>query len=57
MDKNSIIGFVLIAAVLFGFTFYQSKQAKKQAELQAQLDSIALAEKIARGGGGTRLGN
>ncbi len=49
MDKNSIIGFVLIAAVLFGFTFYQSKQAKKQAELQAQLDSIALAEKIARG--------
>ena len=26
MDKNSIIGFILIAAILFGFTFYQSRQ-------------------------------
>lgn len=31
MDKNSIIGFVLIAAILFGFTFFQSRQAKKTA--------------------------
>jgi len=33
MDKNSIIGFVLIGALLVGFTFYQNRQFKKQAEL------------------------
>ncbi len=47
MDKNSLIGFVLIAAILFGFTFYQSKQATKNAKYQAQLDSIALVEQLA----------
>ena len=47
MDKNSVIGFVLIAFILFGFTFFQSKQARKQMEIQAQHDSIALAERIA----------
>ena len=44
MDKNTITGFVLIAVILFGFTFYQSRQARKQAEWQAQQDSIALAQ-------------
>ena len=43
MDKNSIIGFVLIALILFGFTFFESSQARKRAEQQRQLDSIALA--------------
>lgn len=43
MDKNSIIGFVIIAAILFGFTFYQSHESKKRQEQQAILDSIALA--------------
>ena len=43
MDKNSIIGFVLIAAILFGFTFFESRQARIRAEQQRQLDSIALA--------------
>ena len=47
MNKNSIIGFVLIGAIMLGFTWYQSKQYQKQAEVQAQLDSIALAEKMA----------
>ena len=46
MNKNSIIGFVLIGAIMFGFTWYQSKQYQKQAEVQAQLDSIALEEKM-----------
>jgi len=46
MDKNSIIGFVLIAAILFGFSFFQSKRAKEYAALQAQQDSIALANRI-----------
>ena len=43
MDKNSIIGFILIALILFGFTFYESSQSRKRAEEQRQLDSIALA--------------
>ena len=51
MDKNSIIGFVLIGLILFGFTWYQSgvarKQAEYQAEYQAQLDSVARADSIA----------
>ena len=46
MNKNSIIGFVLIGAIMLGFTWYQSKQYQKQAEIQAQLDSIALAERM-----------
>ncbi|MCQ2167329.1 MAG: membrane protein insertase YidC [Bacteroidales bacterium] len=48
MDKNSVIGFVLIIAIFFGFTFYQSKQARKQAEVQAKLDSIAMVESLVR---------
>ena len=34
MNKNSIIGFVLIGVIMFGFTWYQSKQYEKQAEVQ-----------------------
>ena len=44
MDKNSVIGFILIALILFGFTFFESGQARKRAEAQRQLDSIALAQ-------------
>lgn len=43
MDKNSVIGFILIALVLFGFTFYQSSVNRKYEEEQRRLDSIALA--------------
>lgn len=43
MDKNTVIGLVLIVAIFFGFSFYQNKQAQKAAELRAQQDSIALA--------------
>ena len=49
MDKNSVTGFILIAVILFGFTFYQSRQSRKAAALQAQQDSIALAQRIAAG--------
>ncbi|MDO5443422.1 MAG: YidC/Oxa1 family insertase periplasmic-domain containing protein, partial [Bacteroidia bacterium] len=48
MDKNSITGIVLIGLILFGFTWYQSKQYQKQAEYQAQLDSIARVEALER---------
>ena len=44
MDKNSVIGFILIALIFIGFTVYQSDRARKYAELQAQQDSIALAQ-------------
>ena len=47
MNKNSIIGFVLIFAIMMGFSWYQSKQYSKQMEAQAQLDSIARVEQMA----------
>jgi len=47
MDKNSVIGFILIAFILFGFTFYQSSQYKKQAAIQAEADSIAAVQSMA----------
>ena len=47
MNKNNIIGFVLIGAIMFGFTWYQSRQYTKQMEVQAQLDSIAFVEQMA----------
>ncbi len=47
MDKNSVIGFILIAVIFIGFSVFQSGQMRKQAELQAQLDSVARAEALA----------
>jgi YidC/Oxa1 family membrane protein insertase len=44
MNKNNIIGFVLIGLIMFGFSWYQSRQYREQAEAQAQLDSIARVE-------------
>ena len=41
MDKNTVIGFILIAVIFFGFSIYQSKQARKQDELRARQDSVA----------------
>ena len=48
MDKNSITGLVLIGLILFGFTWYQSRQFNKQMEIQAQLDSVARVEALER---------
>ncbi|MBR4817151.1 MAG: membrane protein insertase YidC [Bacteroidales bacterium] len=48
MDKNSITGLVLIGLILFGFTWYQSRQYNKQMEIQAQLDSVARVEALQR---------
>lgn len=44
MDKNQVTALVLIAAILGGFTFYQSRIARKQLEYQRVQDSIALAQ-------------
>ena len=48
MNKNTIIGFILIGITLFGFTWYQSKEYEKQVSYQAQVDSIARAERAAQ---------
>ena len=48
MDKNSVIGFVLIFLIMIGFFGYQSRQIKKQQAYQAQLDSIAAADAYAQ---------
>lgn len=44
MDRNSIIGIILIAAIMFGFTFVESRQYRKRAEIQRQLDSAYAVE-------------
>ena len=48
MNKNTIIGFILIGITLFGFTWYQSKEYEKQVAYQTQVDSIARAERAAQ---------
>ena len=47
MNKNTIIGFVLIGLIMFGFSWLQSKQQREQMAYQAQLDSIAMVEQMA----------
>ena len=37
----------MIFAIMMGFSWYQSRQYRKQAEAQAQLDSIARVEQMA----------
>ena len=44
MNKNNVIGLVLIGVIMFGFSWYQSRQWNEQMEAQAQLDSIARVE-------------
>ena len=49
MNKNTLTGFVLIALVLIGFSWWSQKEANEQQAIaqaeQARLDSIAKAEK------------
>ncbi len=47
MNKSNLTGFVLIFAIMMGFSWYQSKQYNKQMEAQAQLDSVARVEQMA----------
>ena len=46
MNKSNLTGFVLIFAIMMGFSWYQSRQYRQQMEAQAQLDSIARAEQM-----------
>ena len=45
MNKNTVIGFVLMFLIMVGFSFYQSKQYEKQQAWQAWQDSVAAVEK------------
>ena len=47
MNKSNLIGLVLIGVIMFGFSWYQSRKYKEQAEIQAQLDSVARVEQMA----------
>ena len=44
MDKNTIIGFILIAAILIGYSWWQQPSAEQIAEMKRQ-DSLALVAK------------
>lgn len=44
MDRNTITGLIVVALILFGFTFYSSHQNKKYQEEKRVTDSIARAE-------------
>lgn len=41
MDRNSILGIVLIVAILFGYTWYTMPNAEEQARIAHQQDSLA----------------
>lgn len=46
MDKNSIIGLLLIGAILVGYTIFSTPNAEERAELERKRDSIIQAEHI-----------
>ena len=48
MDKNTVTGFILIALVLIGFSWYSQPSAEQAAELASQQDSIAQVEEQVR---------
>ena len=48
MDKNTIIGLVLMVAVFVCFSFYQSNEMEKQAEVAAERAKIEKAEQQKR---------
>lgn len=44
MNKNTVIGFVLMLAIVFGFSWYSQKQMAEQTALKAKADSINTAQ-------------
>ena len=44
MDKNTVIGLLLIAAVLIGFSYYTSYQQAQYLSEQSSKDSLAVAK-------------
>ena len=47
MNKSTLTGFVLIFAIMMGFSWLQSRQRNEQIEAQAKLDSVARIEQMA----------
>ena len=41
MDRNSIIGILLIIAILFGYQYFTMPSAEERAQIQHEQDSIA----------------
>ena len=46
MDRNTIIGLLLIAAILIGYSMFTKPNREKQAEMKRVRDSIEAAEQI-----------
>lgn len=46
MDKNTIVGFLLMALVLIGFSYYSSKQTPQQDSTTAQVEKMQPAHDI-----------
>ena len=44
MDKNTIIGFLLMAAVLFGYTWFMQPSPEQKAAMQRYQDSLLQVE-------------
>lgn len=44
MDRNSVIGIVLIVAILFGYTWYTMPSEEERARAQQEADSLATLE-------------
>lgn len=47
MDRNSIIGLLLITAIIIGYMIYAQPSAEEKARMKKQQDSIALVQKDA----------
>ena len=48
MDKNTLIGMLLMGVVIFGFMWLQQPSEAERAEQQRQMDSIAAAQQAAQ---------
>ena len=48
MNKNTIIGFVLIGAIMFGFSWYQSNEYEKQVAAQKEKQEQDRIEQLAK---------
>ena len=48
MDKNTLTGFILIAAVLIGFSYFSRPSEAEMEAQRRQQDSIAMAQQKRR---------
>ena len=48
MDKNTLTGFILIAAVLIGFSYFSRPSEAEMEAQRRQQDSIAMAQQKAQ---------